>query len=128
MPELFRHQRHVRAPRIQPERPSPRARGYDAKWDRRSAAFRRRHPFCQRCQERAGAPLVFCVVVDHKFPVQDGGKVHCDDAGLWSLCAGCHGWKLEFEAFARRTGQMHMIVEWCDHPEKRPEIRRGDLR
>ena len=128
MPEIFRPQRHVRASRVQPDRPSPRARGYDSRWDRRSAAYRKRHPFCARCAERPGAPLVYCDVVDHKMPVQDGGPVHCSDAGLWSLCTSCHGWKLELEAFARRTGQMQMIVEWCDKPELRPAIRRGDVR
>lgn len=90
--------------------------------------FRRKHPFCQRCAEDPAAPLVYCDVVDHKMPVQDGGKVHCDDAGLWALCTSCHGWKLQLEAFARSTGQMHLIVEWCDHPDRRPEIRRGDTR
>ncbi len=78
--------------------------------------------------EDPGAPLIFCEVVDHKLPVQDGGVVHCRDAGLWSLCSSCHGWKQLLEAHARQSGQMHMIVEWCDQPERRPEIRRGDPR
>ena len=107
MPRVFRASSS--RPRIVgPKRAVPRARGYDAAWDRRFKAFRRRHPFCARCEEADW--ITFAVMVDHKFPVQDGGEVHCLDAGLWSLCAACHGWKGRLESFARETGQMHFLV------------------
>jgi len=128
VPEIFRSARRERVQRVLPPRPSPRARGYDAKWDRRAAAYRRRNPFCERCAEVEDGPSVFGAMVDHKFPVQDGGKVHCSDAGLWTLCRSCHGWKTELEAYARRTDQMDQIVEWCDHPASRPIFRRGDMK
>lgn len=109
-----------------PKRDSPRQRGYDSRWDRRSLAYRRKRPFCENPVH--GDLVVFGAVVDHKHPVQDGGKVHCPDDGLWHLCSSCHGWKASLEDYARRTGQMERIVQWCDEPETRPAFRRGDLR
>lgn len=127
MPQIFRARGATRRPtrqRCAPRTPY-RERGYDARWDRRSVAFRREHPFCQRCDEIGRT--VLAKFVDHKFPVQDGGAVHCPDEGLWSLCAACHGWKEALEALARRTDQMHLIVLWCDDPSARPVIR-GEVR
>lgn len=109
-----------------PKRLSPRLRGYDAAWDRRSARYRRAHPFCENPVH--GDRVVFAEVVDHKHPVQDGGAVHCADAGLWSLCSACHAWKGEIEAYARREDQVDQIVRWCDEPSSRPLVRRGDVR
>ncbi len=71
--------------------------------------------------------MVFGDVVDHKFPVQDGGDVHCGEEGLWTLCWGCHGWKARLEEFARSSGQLDMLVAWCDQPETRPQFR-GEVR
>lgn len=126
MPEIFRAApktgRILKSARE--KRSSPRARGYDPKWDRRSAAYRRANPFCAVCLE--DDRLVAVAVVDHKFPVQDGGDVHCDDDGLWGLCLLHHGWKARLEDFARRTGQLDLIVRWCDEPETRPQLR-GDI-
>jgi len=114
----------LRRPPAKPKRPeqsSPRERGYDASWDRRSASFRERNPFCARCFEKGR--LRFGDVTDHKYPVQDGGEVHCDDGGLWSLCTPCHAWKGRLERYARERGLMSMIVEWCDRPDLRPTLR-----
>jgi 5-methylcytosine-specific restriction endonuclease McrA len=105
-------------------RASPRERGYDSLWDRKARSYRQKHPFCEKC-EQAGR-LRFGAVLDHKFPVQDGGEIHCSEAGVWHLCARCHGWKLRMETLARRTGQMERIVEWCDNPASRPRFR-GEL-
>lgn len=71
--------------------------------------------------------IVFADVVDHKFPIADGGAVH-NPANWWGLCTLCHAWKLLLERYARREGLLHLIVQWCDQPETRPELRRGDLR
>jgi hypothetical protein len=49
------------------------------------------------------------------------------EAGVFGLCAPCHGWKARLEAFARQTDQMHRIVLWCDEPASRPTFR-GDVR
>lgn len=126
MPQIFRAApkagRILMSPRER--RTSPRARGYDARWDARSAEYRKRHPFCAVCAEQDRLTAV--AVVDHKFPVQDGGDVHCSDAGLWGLCLPHHGWKGRLEDYARRTGQLHLIVQWCDEPATRPRLR-GDV-
>jgi 5-methylcytosine-specific restriction endonuclease McrA len=105
-------------------RSSPRERGYDALWDRKADSYRRKHPFCARC-EQIGR-VRFARVVDHKYPVQDGGEVHCNLDGVWGLCFQCHGWKQNLELYARKTGQMERIVEWCDNPASRP-FNRGDI-
>ena len=106
-------------------RGGPRERGYDARWDRISAAHRRRNPFCAEC-ERKGR-LTFVDVVDHKIPVADGGPIH-DPANHWSLCRGCHaGVKADLERIAHASGQVHRLIEWCDRPETRPQIR-GEIR
>ena len=121
MPAIFR----PRAPGIRrDDRVSPRIRGYDTLWDRKAKAYRRAHPFCARCEQ--SGRLRFGDVLDHKYPVVDGGKIHCDEAGVWVLCTRCHGWKQNLEAFARRTRQMEQIVEWCDNPASRPRGR-GEL-
>lgn len=124
MPTIFRPGRAPKS-KVLDARPSPRLRGYDARWDRRSAAYRRKHPFCERCRENDR--LTFAAVVDHKFPVQDGGDVHCPDSGLWALCIQCHGWKAGIEDYARKNGLLDQVVTWCDRPETRP-VERGDTR
>lgn len=105
---------HVRQPR---RRGSPRIRGYDAKWDRFSAAYREENPFCAWCEQEGRQR--FATLVDHKFPVADGGAIY-DRANFWALCRACHGRKYEMEDFARKTDQMVKIVVWCDAPEDRP--------
>ena len=105
-------------------RSSPRGRGYDALWDRKARVYRQKHPFCARCEQNGRQR--FAKVVDHKYPVQDGGEVHCDLEGVWGLCTKCHGWKQNLEIYARKTGQMERIVEWCDNPATRP-VNRGVL-
>lgn len=62
-------------------------------------------------------------VVDHKFPVADGGDVHCGEDGVWNLCRSHHGWKGRLEAYARQRREMHLIRMWCDEPETRPPVR-----
>jgi hypothetical protein len=65
-------------------------------------------------------------LVDHKFPVADGGLVHCGEADVWTLCNRCHGYKQWLEAEARKSGQMNQIVRWCDDPTSRPR-KRGQI-
>jgi len=70
--------------------------------------------------------LTFATVVDHKFPVADGGEMFPGSAGLWGLCESHHsGWKAALEAYARRTGQLDQIVRWCDDPMSRPRVGGG---
>lgn len=120
MPRILRSAARVPAKIIQPKRTSPRERGYDARWDRRSVLYRRRHPFCENPVH--GDRVVFGDVVDHKLPVVDGGQVHCPDEGLWHLCKSCHdGFKREAERIAREINRVDLLPLWCDNPEARPE-------
>lgn len=99
-------------------RGSPRERGYDAEWDRISRAYRRQHPFCEAC-EQIGEDTVGDVV-DHILPVQDRPDLVHDSSNIWCLCNLHHGWKGRMEAFARETGQLDMLPDWCLRPETRP--------
>jgi hypothetical protein len=97
---------------------------YPSRWDRFSKVYRRQHPFCAFCMERGffnlGSPDR-PNVVDHKYPVTDGGEMFPGPGGVHTLCASCHsGTKASLEIHARRTGQMDRIVIWCDDPTTRP--------
>jgi 5-methylcytosine-specific restriction endonuclease McrA len=86
-------------------RGSARDRGYDARWDKASAAHRREHPFCQYCEAGAfGAVRVSSTTcTDHLYP-------HRGDADLfWAAqwwvgsCDECHaGPKQSAELKGRR--------------------------
>lgn len=120
MPAMFRS-RPQRLPQTRPKplyRDSPRDRGYSAAWDRFSANWRQRKPFCEACKQ-AGR-LRFCEVVDHKLPLHHGGDL-LDPDNTWSLCHYHHnGLKAQLEAAAVKTQQLDKLVEWCDNPESRP--------
>jgi len=103
-----------------PPRESPRLRGYNARWDAYSKKYRQKHPFCAMCHQ--GGRMTFADLVDHKFPVADGGEMFPGFAGLWSLCVPCHGVKGALEQLARSTGQMEQLVRWCDEPQVRPRV------
>ncbi len=127
MPRIFRSKPQTLRI-VRPKEPGPRAKGYSSRWDRYSAAFRRRNPFCARCLERGRMTLIVTGgtgVVDHKHPVSNGGDFW-DPANHWQLCDACHGWKARLEQHARETGQMDKIRLWCDDPTTRPWFR-GDL-
>jgi 5-methylcytosine-specific restriction endonuclease McrA len=104
------------------ERSSPRLRGYDSKWDRLSAAFRRRNPLCAWCDQIGRVTVAD--LVDHKMPVADGGPIY-DETNLWSVCLPHHGIKAEMENYARQRGELHKLRIWCDEPAERPARFRG---
>lgn len=86
---------HQQAPR-QDTRPNAGKRGYDARWQAYSTAYRKRHPWCRQCQKegrRRKAQLV-----DHIQPVtsrQDPGFM--DPANHQPLCRNCHSVKTHQE-------------------------------
>lgn len=129
MPEYYGrragHAREIR-PRQPLHRTSPRKRGYVARWDALSKAYRQQNPFCIRCLEEDRETLIVeggTGVVDHKHPVVDGGPMW-DRSNWWGLCMAHHsGWKARLEAYARVTGQMDKIIRWCDDPAARPLLR-----
>jgi hypothetical protein len=70
--------------------------------------------------------MTFAAVVDHKYPVSDGGPMMPGPDGVMPLCESHHsGTKAALEAYARRTGQMDQIVRWCDDPTVRPRVGGG---
>lgn len=128
MPEIFRSRAAMRTNTLRTERrSSPRLRGYDAKWDRLSQVFRRRHPFCRFC-DQTGERIVLCDVVDHVIPVVDDPTKLFEWSNLQSLCHMHHsGLKAWLEAEARDAGDIALLTRWCEDLESRP-IRRGEAR
>jgi 5-methylcytosine-specific restriction endonuclease McrA len=118
MPQIFRS-RSASRPRafIRPKRVSPRQRGYSARWDRISKAYRRENPFCAWCEQVGRLRVV--AVVDHKVPVAHGGEMF-DPQNWWGLCLSHHGLKAEMEGYARQHGQIDRLAIWCDDPTSRP--------
>lgn len=62
---------------------------YNYKWEKRSRAFRREHPLCERCKTLG---LVRpAQVVDHVVPHRGDETLFWDEPGNWqSLCVECH--------------------------------------
>jgi 5-methylcytosine-specific restriction endonuclease McrA len=93
---------------------------YTWRWRRFSEHYRRRFPFCAECFRRDNRLAYEGVLVDHKYPVADGGPMLPGDDGVMTLCVPCHGAKTAMETYARDTGQMDQIIRWCDDPASRP--------
>jgi hypothetical protein len=99
-------------------RNSPRERGYDAKWDRLSVAYRKKNPFCLFCEQKGRATLTD--LVDHILPVVDFPDLKHSWKNLAPLCRHCHGRKTAMEAEARKDGRLEILVEWVKNPNSRP--------
>jgi 5-methylcytosine-specific restriction endonuclease McrA len=65
------------------QRPSARARGYDAEWERARADWLAAYPSCRRC----GAPAT---LVDHIIPIRKAPHRRLDRTNFQSLCTPCH--------------------------------------
>lgn len=129
MPEIFRAA--PKAGRVlksaREKRSSPRVRGYDARWDRLSVAWRRANPLCAEC-EKADL-LRQATVVDHIIPVADREDLRYSPDNLQSLCDACHnGLKRDMEREARSLGDLGVLQAWCkDVSSRPPHLRRGKL-
>lgn len=87
---------HALPSRPRDERPSPSARGYDAAWRKRRAAYLLAYPLCAFCGALA-------TEVDHVIPLRRGGADH---AGNWqALCHACHSRKTATENGGFGNGQ-----------------------
>jgi 5-methylcytosine-specific restriction enzyme A len=64
-------------------RPSARARGYDAEWEKARADFLAVYPSCRRCGGRA-------TTVDHITPIRVAPHRRLDRNNFQSLCTSCH--------------------------------------
>src|SRR5688572_25706712 len=113
MPQQFRSKPRSAAKTIAPRRESRTKRGYTAEWDRLSTAYRKKNPFCKFCLEQGRMTLVVLGntgVVDHKWPIEDGGPTW-DPNNLQSLCHGHHnGLKRLLQNYARDTRQFDKII------------------
>lgn len=73
---------------IDRRRPSARARGYSAEWDRAAKAYLQAHPWCVFCAEFGQRTKA--AIVDHIKPHR-GDPVRFWDQGNWQgLCTGHH--------------------------------------
>lgn len=99
-------------------RGSPRERGYDARWDRLSVAFRKRNPFCLWCAQAGRDTLTD--LVDHMIPVVDRPDLKHEWDNLMPACVTCHGRKASLETYARENGLIDLLPVWCREPDKRP--------
>jgi len=113
--------------RLRPQTPelttragTARPNRYSSRWRRFSEHYRRRFPFCAECFRRDKRLVYEGVLVDHKYPVADGGPMLPGDDGVMTLCVPCHGAKTAMETYARDTGQMDQLIQWCDDPAARP--------
>ena len=107
------------------KRNSPRARDYDAKWDRLSIAFRKANPFCRFCAQFGRDAL--CDVTDHIIPAADRSDLRYEWKNLQALCAYHHdGLKQRMEKFARALGRLEELPRWCADLKSGPvEFRTG---
>lgn len=69
-------------------RGSAAERGYDRKWSQVRAAYVKKHPLCELCDQRGVVHPV--EIVHHIVPICDGGDRY-RHANLQSLCRTCHG-------------------------------------
>lgn len=73
------------------KRPSARARGYDAEWQKARADWLAVYPSCRRCGGKA-------TLVDHVVSIKIAPHRRLDRTNFQSLCTGCHsGWKQSTE-------------------------------
>ena len=63
-------------------------RGYDSRWNRFSAGYKRRHPLCALCE--AEGRTTPTAIGHHMSPVSKGGAVLVADEELLPVCAACH--------------------------------------
>ncbi len=99
-------------------RGSSRERGYDARWDRLSLAFRKKHPFCAWCIQEGRDGLTD--LVDHVLPVVDRPELRHEWSNLMGLCRECHGRKTSMEVYARERGELDYLPAWCSEVTNRP--------
>lgn len=76
-----------RKARFDAKRPSARARGYDAAWEKLRASHLATYPSCVRCGERA-------IVADHIISIRKAPHRRLDPTNIQSLCVTHHSaWK-----------------------------------
>ena len=74
-------------------RPTARAQGYDAKWDRYSKSFLRRNPFCVDPFRRHPGRLIEATVTGHKQAHRGNDVLLWDESNHYALCASCNAYQ-----------------------------------
>jgi 5-methylcytosine-specific restriction protein A len=89
-----------------PARPSARAQGYNARWDRYSKDFLRRNPFCVDPFRRHPGHLVPATVTGHKQAHRGNEALLWDTANHYALCSACNAYQCaKFEGGFGRASQ-----------------------
>lgn len=73
---------------VDARRGSARDRGYSARWDRSSLAFKAQHPLCLGCEARG--KTVPTEVVDHIVPHRGDQDLFWDIGNWQPCCRRCH--------------------------------------
>ena len=74
-------------------RPTARAQGYDAKWDRYSKSFLRHNPLCVDPFGRHRGQIVMATVTGHKQAHRGDVALLWDKANHYPLCASCNAYQ-----------------------------------
>ncbi|MGF1628294.1 MAG: HNH endonuclease [Kiloniellaceae bacterium] len=71
-----------------PSRRPSRQRGYSSRWDKASAAFKRKHPLCLGCE--AAGRVEATTTTDHVVPHKGNARLMWDEANLQPACTWHH--------------------------------------
>jgi 5-methylcytosine-specific restriction protein A len=80
-------------PQHQPRRASATERGYDARWQRYSRAFLKKHPFCADPYGRHRGVLVEADVTGHRKAHRGDQTLLWDRANHYALCRACNSYQ-----------------------------------
>jgi 5-methylcytosine-specific restriction protein A len=101
MPPTFRSKSAGSKAAIDRDRGTSRRRGYDSRWDRLSASYKRIHPLCLGCQ--AVGRVAQTEVTDHIVPHDGNPSLLWDQANWQPACKWHHDRiKQQLEALWRR--------------------------
>ena len=98
-------------------RGSPRARGYDAEWDRAARAYRQENPFCEYCDAGAFGPprTEPSTCVDHLYPQKGDRDLFWKREWWVAACDSCHaGPKQSVETMPPET--LHRLARLLRRP------------
>ena len=96
-------------------RGSARARGYDARWDRASAAFKSTHPLCLGC--KAVGRITPATVVDHVDPHRGDMVKFWDQSNWQSSCKWHHDVVKKHLEWLFATGKVDVDALRLDSPD-----------
>lgn len=81
----------VQANRVEPERKTAYARGYNSKWRKARALFLQQHPLCVHCEKENR--ITPATDLDHIIPHKGDMSLFWDQTNWQPLCKSCHSRK-----------------------------------